>query len=256
VQCQTGRFSFEVFGPSAGFFRFRPSTSTALTAAQRTLSTMPSSVTSGESGGCSWGGRSTHPRESHVLDIPCSCSSPALADDYESSGEKGEDWLGNHNLGEYRAAWQRCETEADIYSRSTAAAAAEEEVTSSSANGAHVLDVPAAAAAAAADDDSSADWLGNHNVGEYRAAWQQRGENDTNRHVHPVAAAAAAEEEVRLYSATGPHEAIGAASARSAAAGDVVVQVRDVRAHSFSSSVYHHSGRFIPVPTLPWRSLS
>jgi len=97
-----------------------------------------------------------------MLDIPC--SSPAIADDHESFDEMGEDWLGNNNLGEYRAAWQRGET--DLFGRSTAAAAAaEEEVTTGSANRVYVLDVPAAAAAAA-DDDSSADWLGSHNVGE------------------------------------------------------------------------------------------
>ena len=185
-----------------------------------------------------------------MLDIPC--SSPAIADDHESFDEMGEDWLGNNNLGEYRAAWQRGET--DLFGRSTAAAAAEEEVTTGSANRVYVLDVPAAAAAAA-DDDSSADWLGSHNVGEYRAAWQ-RGVTDTNSHVDSVAAAAEEEEEVRSSSATGPHAAMGAAaSARSAAAGGVVVQVRDVWIHTFSSSI--QLGPFCScTPTLPWRSVS
>ena len=100
---------------------------------------------------------------------------------------------------------------------------------------AHGLDILAAAAAATDDssgnhteeeeeDEEGEDRLGNHNLEEYRAAWQ-RGETDTVRH---FGSAAAAEEEVRTSSAIGPAAAMGAASARSTAAGDLVVQVRDL----------------------------
>lgn len=94
-----------------------------------------------------------------------------------------------------------------------------------------VLDIPTAAAVDTEDDSSleeeGEDGLGNHNLAEYRAAWQ-RGENDTTRSVGSgAAAAAAAAEEEASSSASGPHAALGATGARSAAAGDVVVQARD-----------------------------
>jgi hypothetical protein len=97
-----------------------------------------------------------------------------------------------------------------------------------------VLDVTAAAAAAADDDDSTGDdpdeeggdWLGNRNLAEYRAAWQRRGETDTIRSVGSTAAGAVAR--TGLSSVTGPDAALCATSVRSAAAGDVVVQVGDL----------------------------
>ena len=137
---------------------------------------MTSSSTSGHSGGWRWGGRATRP-EAHVFDIPAAAvvDDDDDDDDDDSSGddpedEEGEDWLGNHNLGEYRAAWQRGETDTIRSIGSTAAAAEEEE-----------------------------------------------------------------EEEGGLSGATEPHVAMGAASAGSAAAGDVVVQVGDLLSLPFSA---------------------
>jgi hypothetical protein len=104
-----------------------------------------------------------------------------------------------------------------------------------------VLDIPAANAAdesSGDDTEEGEDWLGSHNLGEYRS-WRA-GETDTIRHAGSGAAAEeeeeeeAKEEEVTSSSAPGPDVAMGAASARSAAAGDVVVQVGDILSLPFS----------------------
>ena len=104
---------------------------------------------------------------------------------------------------------------------------------------AHVLDILADAADdddvdsygddSSSDEEGGEDWLGNHNLGEYRAAWH-RGDTDTVRHVDSDEAAPEDEEEGGVRSATGPDASVG-----SAAAGDVVVQVRGLLSLPFSA---------------------
>jgi len=121
---------------------------------------------------------------------------------------------------------------------------------------AHGLGIPAAAAAVAAAADSSGhdpwddtekgeDWLGNHNWAEYRAVWH-RGETDTTP---GVGSAAMVKEGQGMSSATGHNAAVGDASVRTAAAGDVVVQVRDFL-QWLSSSAY--LSRSLSDPTPRW----